>query len=554
MQRLISAVLLICSPLASSWAAQLGPVQPSDTLWKLATAARPDNEVAMVQVVYALWQANPGAFRDNDINYLLEGSQLQIPARAQMLATPVSTTRQWYYQAITRKPLQPQAVAQTTPSPLAEPANLLTPAATNVVQMPADAPTETTSPPPVTDQAMQHARVAGSLAATNTPPVHDAQRPSSWTENLSADYSLTLQQRYYPQSGLQQQASKHSSAELTAEWAWQSDNRAHQVVLQPFVRWDQRDNERNLIDLRQAYWQYAGSGFDIKAGVDIVFWGVTESQHLVDVINQTDLVASVDGEAKLGQPMLNWNLYGDGGTFSLYLLPYFRERTFAGIDGRLRLPLPVDTTHPLYESAQQQNNLDFALRWSRQFGAIDIALSYFEGNNRDPMFNSTAEGKLEPLYLQMQQLGIEGQLISGSWIWKLESLYRKTRIDDFAAATLGFEYTQVGLFDSDWDLGWIAEYQYDSRGRYAPVPGQNDVFVGGRFAANDAAGTELLLGIVQDLDHSGSQSGKLEASTRLSNNLRLQLDAWFFRSQHTAEPLYYIRRDDFVQLSLDYYF
>jgi len=551
MQRLITAVLLLCSPLASSWAAQLGPVQATDTLWKLATTARPDNQVAMVQVVYALWQANPTAFRENNINYLLQGSQLQIPTREQMLATPVNTARQWYYQAIAGKPVQPQAVAQISHAP-ATAATTATPAS---AIPPADASAEAIASQPLTGQTMQPTAAATSgIAVPDAPQQPDAQPQPSWTDNLSADYSLTLQQRYYPQSGLQQQANQHSSVALSAEWAWQSDDRSQLWALQPYLRWDQRDNERDLVDLRQAYWQYAGDGFDVKAGIDIVFWGVTESQHLVDVINQTDLVASVDGEAKLGQPMLNWNLYGDGGTFSLYLLPYFRERTLAGVDGRLRPPLVIDTADPLYESAQQQRNLDFALRWSRQFGAIDFALSYFEGNNREPDFVASSDGKLQPLYLQMQQFGLEGQLISGSWIWKLESIYRKTRDDDFAAATTGFEYTQVGLFDTDWDLGWIAEYQYDSRGRSALVPGQNDLFVGGRLVANDAAGTELLLGIMQDLDDSQSQSGKLEASMRLSNSLRLQLDAWFFRSQLSTDPLYYIRRDDFIQLSLDYYF
>ncbi|HEX5794159.1 MAG TPA: hypothetical protein VFY01_12850, partial [Rheinheimera sp.] len=328
----------------------------------------------------------------------------------------------------------------------------------------------------------------------------------------------------------------------------------HQLALQPYLRWDQRDTERNLIDLRQAYWQYAGDGFDVKAGVDIVFWGVTESQHLVDVINQTDLVASVDAEAKLGQPMLNWNLYGEGGTLAVYVLPYFRERTLAGADGRLRPPVVVDTDNPQYESAQAEQNLDFALRWSRQFDTLDLAVSYFEGNNREPVFLPTATGQLQPLYLQMQQLGLEAQFISGSWIWKLESIYRKTRQQDFSAATAGFEYTQVGLFDSNWDLGWIAEYQYDSRDQATTQPGQNDLFVGTRFVANDAAGSEILLGIVQDLDNSDNRSGKIEASMRLANNLRLRFDAWLFQSDTVWDPLYYIRRDDYLQLSLDYYF
>ncbi|PKM17820.1 MAG: hypothetical protein CVV11_17075 [Gammaproteobacteria bacterium HGW-Gammaproteobacteria-15] len=545
MHQLISA-LVFCTALAQAQPQQLPPVQPADTLWKLATAARPDDQVAMVQVVYALWQANPQAFRANNINVLQRGAVLQVPPRAQMLATPVSQARQWYYQAIADKPLgvvTPAQYINVAAAPVAENRrDAISTASTTDTELPTSA------------AELSGAAILQRRAIPTAQPGNPDVTPNSWQQNLSSDYSLTLQQRYYPQQGEQGQAKAHSSVAVSAEWVWQSDNRAHQIAIEPFLRLDQRDSKRNLADLRQAYWQYAGTGYDIKAGVDIVFWGVTESQHLVDVINQTDLVASVDGETKLGQPMLNWNLYGNGGTFSLYLLPYFRERTLPGPDGRLRPPLPIDSDNPFYESAQAEQNLDFALRWSRQFGALDLGLSYFEGNNRDPQLQLTSAGNLQPVYLQMQQLGLDSQWLSGSWAWKLESIYRKTRQQDFIASTAGFEYTQVGVFGSSWDLGWIAEYQYDSRDRQAPVPGQNDLFIGSRIVANDEAGSEILLGIMQDLHNSNSRSGKLEASMRLSNSLRLRLDAWFFQSQLTSDPLYFMRRDDYLQLSLDFYF
>ena len=56
-----------------------------------------------------------------------------------------------------------------------------------------------------------------------------------------------------------------------------------------------------------------------RVGVGKVFWGVTESQHLVDIINQTDLVENIDTEDKLGQPMLEttW-LQNWGATTVLY--------------------------------------------------------------------------------------------------------------------------------------------------------------------------------------------------------------------------------------------
>ena len=98
------------------------------------------------------------------------------------------------------------------------------------------------------------------------------------------------------------------------------------------------------------------------------------------------------------------------------------------------------------------------------------------------------------------------------------------------------------------------EYQYDSRGEQATMPGQRDIFLGARVAWNDEASTELLLGVMQDLQTGSSRSGMLEASTRWRDNVRLKLDAWFFHTTSNTEPVWWLRRDDYIQLSVDYYF
>lgn len=530
-------------------------VASGETLFRIASRIKPDEQVATVQVIYALWQANQAVFAGRSVHALPSGSILKRPSRQEMLSTPVSSARRWYYQALEQtSPLPAQisnasrlntSVAVKTQETTVNATSLLT-----VANHPSSEKTDIRSTVNPTVNDVQSTAPARASAAKTT---EDANTPA-WYSDIEADYTLELQQRYYPRQGDQGQQQHVSSAAFTADWYWQSSDRHHNLALQPYARWDQHDSERSLFDLRQAYWQYVGDGFDVKAGIDIVFWGVTESQHLVDVINQTDLPADIDGETKLGQPMLNWNLYGDAGTLSLFVLPYFRERPFVGVDGRLRPPLLVEQDKPLYESSQRRRNIDFALRWSRQFGATDLALSYFEGNSREPVWYQTETGTLQPLYLQMQQLGLEALKVSGSWLWKLESVYRKTRQQDWVALTAGVEYTWVGLAGTDWDLGWIAEYQYDSRDQYASSPGQNDVFIGTRFIANDEAGSEILFGFAQDLDNSDSQSGKLEASMRLTNSLRLQLDAWFFRSNTATDPLFMLQHDDYLQLSLSYYF
>jgi hypothetical protein len=109
--------------------------------------------------------------------------------------------------------------------------------------------------------------------------------------------------------------------EFVHEWEAGNDR----LTFVPFARWDSHDENRTHADIRTASWLHFGDGWDLVVGLDRVFWGVTESRHLVDIVNQTDAVENVDGEDKLGQPMVNLNIESQWGDISLFALPGFRE-------------------------------------------------------------------------------------------------------------------------------------------------------------------------------------------------------------------------------------
>ena len=68
------------------------------------------------------------------------------------------------------------------------------------------------------------------------------------------------------------------------------------------------------------------------------------------------------------------------------------------------------------------------------------------------------------------------------------------------------------------------------------------------------AETEMLFGFVQDLEEKGTYSGFIEASSRLTSNWSWKLNGYFFSSDDIEDPYYFLRRDDHVQFSLEYYF
>ena len=376
----------------------------------------------------------------------------------------------------------------------------------------------------------------------------------SW--DISAN--VELQTRFFTQDARwpgQDSAAGQYSLAATTELRWRNAGGDQRASIIPFARWDAADDERSLVDLQEAYWAFEADSYELLIGTNTVFWGVTESVHLVDIINQTDAVADVDGEDKLGQPMINLELQRDWGLVGLYVMPYFRERTFAGAEGRFRTPLPVDTDRPQYESSARENHVDFALRYSHYIGDVDIGLSVFSGTNREPRLLPSAEGTaLLPYYDQIDQLGVDLQYTRDAWLWKLEAIVRDGFADTFAAAVGGFEYTVYQVYDSAADIGVLLEYQYDGRDAGEPVSiADNDVFVAARLAMNDTQDTAVLAGIGYDVD-TGETFVNVEADRRIGENYVVELRARFFSGASRDDRTFTLANDDYLQLQLSRYF
>jgi hypothetical protein len=358
------------------------------------------------------------------------------------------------------------------------------------------------------------------------------------------------------------QEDNNASVAAQPKYYYQWDNGAL-FTFTPFGRIDSADSERTHWDIRELYYLYPKDWWSFRVGVARVFWGATEFVHLVDVINQIDLVEHIDGEDRLGQPMLQFTASPSWGTLDIFILPYFRERTFPGREGRLRPELVIDTDDAIYESSSKQNASDLAIRYSRTLGDIDLGVYLFLGTNRDPLLvpadfldpNDPGAPRLIPFYERMSQLGADVQWATGNWLWKLEALYRKGFLDPYFAATGGLEYTFFGLAGGKTDVGVVVEYAYDERGDDLGTTSafDNDVFLGLRLTPNDIAGTQVLIGAMQDVEQS-ENALIVEASRRFGSHWRLTLDAWFFLNAPEDSVLYSLRDDDFLRLELAYHF
>lgn len=347
--------------------------------------------------------------------------------------------------------------------------------------------------------------------------------------------------------------------EIRQEWS----NGSHRATLIPFGRYDSLDSRRSHADLREANWLYKGNGWNIQAGVGKVFWGVTESRHLIDIVNQTDEIESIRGEDKLGQPMVNLNVSTRYGNLNLLYLPYFRERTYPSGKGRLRFELPVDTDQAQIQHASNWHP-DWAVRWSHTFGRWDVGLAYFSGISREPrlvpnsLLRPTA---LIPVYELINQVSVDIQGAVGKWLLKLEAMTRDVPGKRFVAAVAGFEYTESSILGSGADLGLLLEYQYDGREKLSrtmltntlPTPNNNDIFAGIRFALNDEQNSQVLFGVTIDVDTRATVAS-FKGSRRVGDNWKIEVESLAFFHVPQTDILIGPSRDDYVQVRLIRFF
>ena len=334
-----------------------------------------------------------------------------------------------------------------------------------------------------------------------------------------------------------------------------TDNMNFELIL--FGRVDQHDRNRTHGDIREGFFELFFNEWTLGFGIHKVFWGVTESRHLVDIINQNDLVEDFDNDIKLGQAMITTSYTNDkAGTFSLYVMSWARPLVFPGPLGRPTLPIPVDNDLRVYESRLKEGQIDAALRWSHSMAGFDWGLSYFYGTAREPQLFPTTNAAglpvLQPVYDLIHQGGLDVQYTVEGWLLKAESIVRGGQGPTFGAVTGGFEYTFYQASGSILDIGIILEYSYDGRNNNTFIIFNNDFFTGVRLSLSDVGSTEFLVGSFIDAKD-GSVFIAAEASRRFGDSWKILLEGRGYIPQKD-NVLQFFRNDAQIQVDIEFHY
>ena len=370
----------------------------------------------------------------------------------------------------------------------------------------------------------------------------------------------------------------------------------------------EQENGRSFANLERLFYRQSFGTWDLIAGVNTENWSVVESVGVVNVMNPADNADPVSGAGLLGTPMINANLYTGAGTFSAYLLAGFVEPNTPGPENRFRAPILPDFANPIFEEGNGRH-ADLALRYSGNFrlgeGSLDIGASYFDGTSRSPVCTavggtgagscydaviaalgappgSPAPGSSSDAFWDWMAANATDALVSGASavpVPGLGALYQRTRQvgltavfahDDlqlkaegswsraggrtYFAGVAGGDYTWHNLFGTDHGMTLAVEYLYDGRDAAQGTPlFEDDVFLGLSYRLNNRLDTAFSLSVIHDLS-SSAQYITAGVTSRINDRLSFEVKGTHIETDGYNDPLSFIGRDSFLEVSLSTFF
>jgi len=359
--------------------------------------------------------------------------------------------------------------------------------------------------------------------------------------------------RDYPKFPSENREGDTLALHLAPEWILRQG--PYRFILSPDVRLENAGSGRSRADFNELNLSARYGKTIVEFGVTRLFWGVTESRHLENIINPPDLAADFSGETTLGIALLRILQPINLGQIEAILIPWDRDPRYPGQHARLRTALPIlgNVRYP------DGRPTAWAIRVATARGIFDTHLYYFSGLDREavltPQFDTTAQ----PISLQasrwpIRQWGLDVQAPIGSLLLKGEAIQRSGYSRSFIAVVLGGEYTFNSVADSARDLSLMLEYQEDDRPDDAPLTAMKSAYYGGiRLALNDPNSSELTIGLSYN-PKSQAQLWSGDFSRRIAENVTLEGNLTIFSHVDGDPALSGFARDSRIEMQIKRHF
>ncbi|OGR19857.1 MAG: hypothetical protein A2X81_14710 [Desulfobacterales bacterium GWB2_56_26] len=207
-----------------------------------------------------------------------------------------------------------------------------------------------------------------------------------------------------------------------------------QLHLKTDAFYDHVDTDAD-VELREGYLDYVAPSWDVRAGRQIITWGVGDLVFINDVFPK-DYEAFFSGRPleylKKGVDGVKAGLYPDFASFEIVVIPFFEPNNFPD-PARFHLfdPIPgIDRKEE--EPATSLDNVEVAVRAYRNLAGFDASLYSYRGFFRQPSAlpdDSSAPTRLTLLYPELSVYGASLQRNALDGLVSLEAGYYDSRED-----------------------------------------------------------------------------------------------------------------------------
>ena len=207
-----------------------------------------------------------------------------------------------------------------------------------------------------------------------------------------------------------------------------------QLHLKTDAFYDHVDTDAD-VELREGYLDYVAPSWDVRAGRQIITWGVGDLVFINDVFPK-DYEAFFSGRPleylKKGGDGVKAGLYPDFASFEIVVIPFFEPNNFPD-PARFHLfdPIPgIDRKEE--EPATSLDNVEVAVRAYRNLAGFDASLYSYRGFFRQPSAlpdDSSAPTRLTLLYPELSVYGASLQRNALDGLVSLEAGYYDSRED-----------------------------------------------------------------------------------------------------------------------------
>jgi len=195
--------------------------------------------------------------------------------------------------------------------------------------------------------------------------------------------------------------------------------------------------DRTFLEVREAYIDYAGKNWDMRAGRQIIIWGVSDGIRITDVISPMDLtefLARDYDDIRIPVEALKFRVFSEEAKLELVFVPIFQSSIYPvdpdnpwNIIPSSQEGLPIHFT-PVQTPETTLKNSELGGRLAFYPSGYDISLSFLYTWNKFPVFKKHISMGLDsillfPKYHRIRMVGMDLSKPIGNLVVRGEGAY-----------------------------------------------------------------------------------------------------------------------------------